>query len=259
MLLTIDVGNTQTVIGLYRKDMLIHTWRTTTITATTADELRCRLFILFTSENIPIDEINHSIISSVVPSLNDEWITCLKKLTHSTPLICNSRTTQKIFKSHYPNPLEIGADRIADAFGAIRLYGAPVIVIDFGTATNIEIIDREGFFIGGIIAPGIETSREALFTKASKLSAIEMHIPASVIGTSTAKAVQSGILYGEADRVGGLVKRIIKELNYKPTVIATGGLASTLAPLCDFIDHTNDVLTLEGLRVVYSLLHTSHT
>lgn len=259
MLLTIDVGNTQTVIGLYKDDALVHTWRTTTISATTADELRSRLYILFTSENISTLEINHSIVSSVVPALTDEWIACLRKLTHSTPLVCNAKTTCGIFKSHYPNPLEIGADRIADAFGAIHLYGAPVVVIDFGTATNIEIINEEGYFLGGIIAPGIETSMEALFIKASKLSAIELHVPSSAIGTSTTKAVQSGILFGEADRVGGLIKRIVGELGYKPTVVATGGLAPTLAPLCDFIDYTNDALTLEGLRIIYSLLQSEQS
>ena len=165
--------------------------------------------------------------------------------------MCTAETAGALFEADYPNPREIGADRVADAVAAKELYGAPVIVVDFGTATNIEVVDKDGRFVGGIIAPGVETSATALFSHATKLGAIDLVDPKTAIGHNTEQAMQSGIVYGEADRVDGLVRRIFDQLGYETPVVATGGLASRVAALSRTITATNPELTLEGLRLVY--------
>jgi len=147
-------------------------------------------------------------------------------------------------------PQEIGADRVADVVAAAALYGAPVVVVDLGTATNIEVLDKEGFFVGGIIAPGVQTSAQALFARASRLAAIDLVAPEAPIGVSTETAIQSGIVLGEADRIDGLVRRIFTQLGYEATVVATGGLASLVAEHSSVIQHVNSELTVEGLRLI---------
>lgn len=251
MLLMIDVGNTQTVIGLFSQDMLQHTWRITTNKLDTSDELRIKLLPLLTAQSVEADQIQGCAIASVVPALTRAWDICVHDLAGCTPLICTAETAGTLFKACYENQGEIGADRVADTVAALHLYGSPVLVVDFGTATNIEVIDKDGFFIGGVIAPGLETSAQALFTHATKLPTIDLEDPASVIGKNTIHAMQAGIVYGEADRVDGFVHRIFDELGYTAPVIATGGLASTMAPLCKTITITNPNLTLEGLLLIY--------
>ena len=155
-----------------------------------------------------------------------------------------------LFRTDYPAPHEIGADRIADAVAAKERYGAPVVVVDFGTATNIEVTDRDGNFVGGVIAPGVETSAAALYSHATRLAAIELADPHQAIGTSTETAIQAGIVYGEADRVDGLVRRIFAQLGYEAPVVATGGLATCVAELSATITHVDPELTLEGLRLI---------
>ena len=168
------------------------------------------------------------------------------------PLVCTADSAgEELFPTAYANPAEIGADRVADAVAARALYGQPVVVVDFGTATNIEVVDRDGAFAGGVIAPGVETSASALFSHANRLSAIELEDPHTAIGGNTAQAIQAGIVYGEADRVDGLVRRIFEQLGYEAPVVATGGLASRVAPLSRTITHVNKELTLEGLRRIY--------
>lgn len=251
MLLTIDVGNTQTVFGLYVEGLLQSTWRISTNKLDTADELRIKLLPLLSAEGIDPSQLEGSVIASVVPTLTQAWSGCIKDLTDQNPLICNAETAGSLFKTNYANPNEIGADRIADTVAAHTLYGAPVLVVDFGTATNIEVIDKDGSFIGGVIAPGLETSAHALYTHATKLPAIDLIEPDSIIGKDTIHAMQAGIVYGEADRVDGFVRRIFNELGYTAPVVATGGLAHTMAPLCTTITETNPNLTLEGLRLIY--------
>jgi type III pantothenate kinase len=172
------------------------------------------------------------------------------KLTGNEPLLLSDKTPTGL-RYAYENPSEIGADRIADAVAAIAAYGAPVIVVDFGTATNMEVIDKDGAFAGGIIAPGLTTSAEALFSVAARLPRFDIITPKRVIGTSTKGAVQSGLTYGEIDRIDGLVHRVFAELGYVCPVVATGGLARRVLNLSTTITHVNDNLTLEGLRLSF--------
>ncbi len=251
MLLTVDVGNTQTVLGIYADERLLHSWRVATNKADTADDLQLKVLPLLTSEGLELQALTGSIIASVVPSLTVSWKGCLANILGIEPVICNASTAAPLFTTSYGNPAEIGADRIADAVAAKALYGHPVIVVDFGTATNLEVVDKTGSFVGGVIAPGLETSAAALFSHATKLPAIDLIDPKTVIGTDTIHAMQAGIVYGEADRVDGFVGRIFKELGYEAPVVATGGLATTMAPLCKAITAVNPDLTLEGLRLIY--------
>lgn len=251
MLLTIDIGNTQTVIGIYDGAELMHMWRVATNKADTSDELRLKLMPLLQSEGVTCENVNGSIVASVVPALTAAWNNALAGALGAKPLVCSAETAGELFATTYDNPSEIGADRVADAVAARTLYGAPVVVVDFGTATNLEVIDADGRFVGGIIAPGLETSAAALFAHATKLPAIDLVDPGSAIGKNTVHAMQSGIVYGEADRVDGFVRRVFDELGYGAPVVATGGLATTMAPLCETVTHVNPELTLEGLRLIY--------
>lgn len=252
MLLAIDVGNTQTVIGVYDGEELRHMWRIATNKNHTSDELRLKLMPLFSSEGIGADGLGGAALASVVPQLTHGWRSALRKLVGADPLVCTADSAgEELFPTAYANPAEIGADRVADAVAARALYGQPVVVVDFGTATNIEVVDRDGAFAGGVIAPGVETSASALFSHANRLSAIELEDPHTAIGGNTAQAIQAGIVYGEADRVDGLVRRIFEQLGYEAPVVATGGLASRVAPLSRTITHVNKELTLEGLRRIY--------
>ncbi len=252
MLLAIDVGNTQTVIGVYDGEELRHMWRIATNKNHTSDELRLKLMPLLSSEGIGADGLGGAVLASVVPQLTHGWRSALRKLVGADPLVCTADSAgEELFPTAYANPAEIGADRVADAVAARALYGQPVVVVDFGTATNIEVVDRDGAFAGGVIAPGVETSASALFSHANRLSAIELEDPHTAIGGNTAQAIQAGIVYGEADRVDGLVRRIFEQLGYEAPVVATGGLASRVAPLSRTITHVNKELTLEGLRRIY--------
>lgn len=252
MLLAIDVGNTQTVIGVYDDEELRHMWRIATNKNHTSDELRLKLMPLLSSEGIGADGLGGAALASVVPQLTHGWRSALRKLVGADPLVCTADSAgEELFPTAYANPAEIGADRVADAVAARALYGQPVVVVDFGTATNIEVVDRDGAFAGGVIAPGVETSASALFSHANRLSAIELEDPHTAIGGNTAQAIQAGIVYGEADRVDGLVRRIFEQLGYEAPVVATGGLASRVAPLSRTITHVNKELTLEGLRRIY--------
>ena len=251
MLLAIDVGNTQTVLGVYDGERLCHMWRVATNKKHTPDELRLKVIPLLESAGYSCSQIDGSALASVVPYLTAAWCDALADMLGEAPLICNAATAGDLFLTEYANPSEIGADRVADAVAARALYGAPVIVVDFGTATNIEVVDARGHFIGGAIAPGMETSAAALFSHATKLAATELVDPGTGIGGNTAQAIQIGIVYGEVDRVDGLVNRIFEQLGYRAPVVATGGLARRVAPLSRTITDVDQDLTLEGLRRIY--------
>ncbi len=251
MLLAIDVGNTQTVVGVYQGEKLLHRWRVATNKNHTCDELRVKLVPLLNSEGIGFDDLRGMALASVVPRLTEAWCAAARGMMGRDALVCTAEAAGDLFEADYPNPGEIGADRVADAVAAKALYGAPVIVVDFGTATNMEVVDARGKFVGGIIAPGVETSASALFSHATKLGAIDLVNPGTAIGHNTEQAIQAGIVYGETDRVDGLVRRIFDQLGYEATVVATGGLASRVAELSSTITVTNGDLTLEGLRLVY--------
>ena len=251
MLLAIDVGNTQSVIGVYDGADLKHMWRIATNKNHTADELRMKLVPLLESEGIDATRLSGAVLASVVPQLTGGWQSALRKLTGAEAVVCTAAAAgEDLFPTAYSNPAEIGADRVADAVAARALYGQPVVVVDFGTATNIEVIDRDGRFRGGVIAPGVQTSANALFTHGAQLPDIALVAPPAVIGTNTVEAIQSGIMLGEADRVDGLVRRIFDQLGYSAKVIATGGLAAVVERYSSTIDEVNTELTLEGLRLI---------
>ena len=252
MLLAIDIGNTHTVIGVYAGDSLRAMWRIATNRKAAADELRIVFSTLFSLEELDLRQVRASAVASVVPQLTRAWMQAIKDATGALSLVCNAETAAAggLFRTDYPAPHEIGADRIADAVAAKERYGAPVVVVDFGTATNIEVIDRDGRFRGGVIAPGVQTSANALFTHGAQLPDIALVAPPAVIGTNTVEAIQSGIMLGEADRVDGLVRRIFDQLGYSAKVIATGGLAAVVERYSSTIDEVNTELTLEGLRLI---------
>ena len=250
MLLTIDIGNTQTVIGVWRGSNLLYMWRVATNRTTTSDELRVKLVPLFELAGIEFSQVKKACVASVVPQLFNAWRSALRDALGIEAIPCTPETAGDLFCADYPNQREIGADRVADAVAAVALYDAPVVVVDFGTATNIEVIDAEGRFVGGIIAPGMQTSAQAMFANATKLAATELVAPPAAIGTSTETAIQSGVVLGEADRADGLVRRVFAQLGYEATVVATGGLAPLIAQHSATIQHVNPELTIEGLRLI---------
>lgn len=252
MLLAVDVGNTQTLIGLYEGEELRFTWRIATNKFNTSDELRIMLTGLLTADGIEKAAIGGMALASVVPRLTSSWAGVSNHMFKREALVIDAWNAHKLFKTEYKNPDEIGADRVADAVAAVAQYGAPVVVVDFGTATNFEVIDKDGYFVGGVIAPGFETSAAALFSHAARLGDIELIDPHTAIGGTTNEAVQAGIVYGEADRVDGLVRRIFDQLGYETPVIATGGLASSVAVASSTITEVDTDLTLAGLRLIYA-------
>lgn len=252
MLLAVDIGNTQTVLGLYEDERLCHMWRLTTNKKDSPDELRIKVLSLAAAAGVAFEDIREAVLASVVPLLTASWVDAVQCLFGIDAFVIDARTASPLFKADYSNPDEIGADRVADAVAAVELYGAPVVVVDFGTATNIEIIDHEGVFVGGVIAPGMETSAASLFAHASKLGAIELEDPHTAIGRTTDEAVQAGIVYGEAEKVDGLIRRVFEQLGYETPVIATGGLATAIAKVSATITHVDPELTLEGLRLLYA-------
>lgn len=251
MLLAVDIGNTQTVVGVYRDSSLAAMWRLSTTPSHTADEVRSFLAPLFQQGNLSPEDIGHAILASVVPPLTGEWRRAIREAFSVEALSCTAALAEGLFEADYPNPQEIGADRVADAVAAKALYGAPVVVVDFGTATNIEVVDDRGRFVGGIIAPGLQTGAQTLFQRGAQLPSIELLPPDRVVGRSTVEAMRSGIVLGEVERVDGLLRRIFAELGLtSATVVATGGLAGAIAPVSQFITETNPQLTLEGLRLI---------
>lgn len=250
MLLAVDVGNTQTLIGVYDGCDLASMWRIATNRASTADEIRVSLIPLFESAGLSLGQVDRAALASVVPQLTEAWCKAVADSTGAAMLVCSAKAAGGLFCADYPEPAEIGADRVADAVALKALYGAPCVVVDFGTATNIEVIDRAGRFVGGIIAPGLQTSAQTLFNNASKLPAVGLRAPERAIGKNTVEAMQAGIVLGEVDRVDGLLRRVFDQLGYEAPVVATGGLAPLIASHSRLIGHVNPELTLEGLRLI---------
>lgn len=250
MILAIDVGNTNIVLGVYKEDKLIVNWRIATDKNKTEDEYGMLLKQLFEANGLSFSSIDGVIISSVVPPLIIALENMVKKYVKKIPLIVEPGIKTGI-KLGTENPKEVGADRIVNAVSAIEMYGAPLIIIDFGTATTFDYIDENGTYIGGAIAPGIGISTEALYSRAAKLPRIELVKPDKVIGRNTVTAMQSGIIYGFVGQVDGIVERMLKQNKTKPRVIATGGLAGLIASESKTIEEVNPFLTLEGLRLIY--------
>jgi type III pantothenate kinase len=250
MLLTIDVGNTNTVLGTFLGEDLVHSWRVKTDPRSTADELWLQMRALV--EGIDITGLS---ICSTVPATLREMRTMIAQYFSETP----TTIVEPGIKTGVPllvdNPKEIGADRIVNTLAAHTLYGGPAIVVDFGTSTNLDVVSPKGEFLGGALAPGIEISVDALAQRAAQLRKVELIKPRSVIGKNTVEALQSGTIYGFAGQVDGLVNRISEELEseYKerPTVIATGGLAPLIFGVADTLDEHEPDLTLIGLRLIH--------
>jgi type III pantothenate kinase len=250
MLLVIDVGNTNTVLGLYDGDDLVHDWRLRTVVDHTVDEYGMLIYNLYKNSKVSPRAIKAIIISCVVPPMLHILEPLSRKYFNIRPLIVGPgiKTGMPIY---YDNPKEVGADRIVNAVAAIERYGGDIIVVDFGTATTFDYISGKGEYMGGCICPGIMISSEALFKKAAKLPRIEIAKPKTVIGKDTVSSMQAGILYGYAGLVDGLVERIRAEVKSNSKVIATGGLAKTIAHEARSIHVVDEMLTLEGLRIIY--------
>ncbi|MFD2628035.1 type III pantothenate kinase [Oceanobacillus kapialis] len=251
MLFVLDVGNTNTVLGVFEQDELKHEWRIKTDRYKTEDEFGMLIKSLFDHKGIAFSDIHGVIISSVVPPIMFALERMCRLYFHQEPVVIGKDEVQSYLKMKYPNPKEIGADRVVNAVGAIAEYKAPLIVIDFGTATTYCYINKDEEYEGGVISPGINVSMEALYSKASKLPKIEIVPPDNVVGTSTVGAMQSGVFYGYVGQVDGIVKRIEQQNNISATVIATGGLASLISDASETIDHVDSHLTLKGLYLIY--------
>lgn len=250
MLLTVDIGNTNIVVGIYEGDELLHHWRVGTQRTKTADEYGVFLHNLITINKIDVKELSGGIVCSVVPPLTAPLVGMLEKFFHFKPLVVGPglKTGMPIL---YKNPLEVGADRIANSVAAYDMFKQSAIVVDFGTATTFDCISEKGEYLGGAISPGITISSEALFASASKLPKVEIARPKSVIGKTSVESIQSGILYGYASLVDGMVVRIKRELGGKPKVIATGGLAPIISAESREIEEVDEFLTLKGLKLIY--------
>jgi type III pantothenate kinase len=250
MLLTIDVGNTNTVLGTFLGEDLVHSWRVKTDPRSTADELWLQMRALV--EGIDITGLS---ICSTVPATLREMRTMISTYFSNTPTTIVEPGTKTGVPLLVDNPKEIGADRIVNTLAAHTLYGGPAIVVDFGTSTNLDVVSPKGEFLGGALAPGIEISVDALAQRAAQLRKVELVKPRSVIGKNTVEALQSGTIYGFAGQVDGLVSRISDELeeqfNERPTVIATGGLAPLIFGVADTLDEHEPDLTLIGLRLIH--------
>lgn len=251
MVLAIDVGNTNVLIGLYEQEKLKVSWRISTNKNQTADELAMIFHQLLERVQVSFKEVSGVVISSVVPPLILSLQRMVEKYFELTPVIVGPGIKTGI-KIGLENPKELGADRIANAIAAIDQYGTPLIIVDFGTATTFDYIDEEGTYQGGAIAPGVNISTEVLFRKAAKLPKIELVKPPSVIGKNTVNAMQSGIIYGFVGQVDAIVSRIIAESGTTPKVIATGGMADLIASESSTIDVVNNLLTVDGLIKIYN-------
>ncbi|WP_265445298.1 type III pantothenate kinase [Acetivibrio straminisolvens] len=251
MILVIDVGNTNTVFGVYDGKKLLNHWRMETSKGKTSDEYGMFMVSLFSYEKIDIGKIEAVVVASVVPPIMYSIEHAIRKYFKLEPIIVGPGIKTGI-NIKYENPREVGADRIINAVAALELYGGPLIIVDFGTATTFCAVSSKGEYLGGVICPGIKISAEALFQKTAKLPKIDLAKPDTVIGRNTVSSMQSGIIYGYVGKVDYIVRRMKKEMredNIK--VIATGGMARLISSESETIDEINGLLTLEGLRIIY--------
>jgi len=260
MLLALDVGNTNTVLALYNLDgngpgELVANWRVTTQKTQTADEFGVLIISLLSLHKIEASAVTGVIISSVVPPLDSTLRRVSERYFKIKPLF-----VEPGIKTGMPllidNPAELGADRAANGVAAFERYGGPCVIVDFGTATTFDVVSAKGEFLGGVIAPGLGISADALFSRAAKLARVNIKKPAKVIGTSTVTNLQSGIFYGYIGLVDGILARIVEELRPQspgtpPKIVATGGLATLIADDSKFITRVDHLLTLDGLRIIY--------
>ena len=252
MLLAIDIGNTNVVLGVFDEERLVENWRVGTNSQITPDEYAMTFKDLFNFAGLEFGQIKGVIISSVVPPMLPVMTEMARKYFKLEPLVVTHELKTGI-TIRYDNPKEVGADRIVNAAAAYKLYGGPIIIVDFGTATTFCAVTHAGEYLGGAITPGIKISAEALFQRASKLPRVELTKPLKVIGTDTISAMQAGIIYGYAGLVDGIVERMKKELSPEARVVATGGLAELVSPETRSIQEIKPHLTLQGLRLLYEI------
>jgi type III pantothenate kinase len=250
MLLAVDVGNTQTVFGLFDRDRLVEHWRVATEAERTADELAALVGRLFELRGIGFDAISGVCLATAVPALVRSYTEFAERYVGAPVLVVGPGTRTGV-PVRYDNPHEVGPDRVVNAVAAREHYGAPCIVVDFGTSTNFDAVSAAGEYVGGVLAPGIEVSMEALFSRAARLTKVDFQAPERTIGSSTTAALQAGIVFGFAGQVDGIVDRMRAELGDGARVIATGGLAHLIAPHSRTIELVDKLLTLEGLRLIW--------
>jgi type III pantothenate kinase len=254
MILLVDVGNTNIVLGVHKDDKYIVSWRISTDAKKTSDEYGIQVMQLFYQWNLDPKDVKGIIISSVVPNIMHSLENMIRKCFHLEPIIVGPGVKTGI-NIKYDNPKEVGADRIVNAVAAFEMYKKPMIIIDFGTATTFCALTKQGDYLGGCIVPGLKIASDALFERAAKLPRVELETPKNIICKSTITSMQSGIIYGYIGQVEYIVKKMKKEMMIKdseePYVIATGGLSKLIATNTDIINEVNTDLTLEGLKILY--------
>jgi type III pantothenate kinase len=252
MLLAIDVGNTNIVLGVFDGDRLAESWRLGTLRERTADDIGIWVAQLFEHRSLDISRITGIVMASVVPPLTGTMMTMAQRYFGMTPLNLDN-TVDTGMPLLYKHPAEIGADRIANAVAGHRIYGrgVPLIIVDFGTATTFDAVSAKGEYLGGVICPGVQISADALFQRAARLPKVDVRKPCEVIGRTTVSAMESGLYYGYIGLVEGLVRRITQELGGHAVCVATGGLASVISSEVEAIEHIDPDLTLQGLRMVW--------
>ncbi|NIA16453.1 MAG: type III pantothenate kinase [Nitrospiraceae bacterium] len=250
MLLVMDVGNSHTVMGLYEGDDLRAHWRVRTGNYHTADEFRVLLGLLFQQEGLELGAVSGFCVSSVAPQL-DMALERVSKTVFGVNALMVGPGIKTGIALQCDNPREVGADRIVNAVAGVEEYGVPLIILDFGTATTFDVITSKSQYVGGVIAPGIQISMDALFEKCAKLPRVDISRPAFAIGHNTVDNIRSGLTFGYADLVDGIVRRLTAEMDGEPTVVATGGMAHLIAGIAEGIHHVDPLLALKGLKAVY--------
>ncbi len=250
MLLTIDLGNTTTVIGVFSGQDMVEHWRISTRWPQTADELGVMFRQLLALKSCDASQINAAIISSVVPPLTDSLTKMCEQYFNVSPLLVDSSLELGV-SICCDNPKEVGADRLVNAVAAYERYGGPLIIVDFGTATTFCVISEEGEYLGGCITPGVSISAQALYRHTAQLPKVDVVKPKQIIGKDTITSMQSGLFYGAISLVDGMIERIGTELGGIPQVVATGGLAERIGPHSKYIKEIDPWLTLQGLRIIY--------